>query len=260
MVAAVEYQSQVLNGINKSGTLKKNADGSYDFIVGALNMINGKNEYYEYDYAKKFFDASADLVRMAKKKILRGEYGHPKQQVGQSEDDFITRLLMVEEKSVACFHQDIRLDHDNFRDVNGKPFIGIVSKLRPDGPYGDVLEKQINTKEMDVCFSIRCFSQPHRIGGRVIREMKHVVTFDYVTEPGIAYATKYNCPSLESRDNKVFTRGTIERAARNMYNAPGTLESSRSSMKTLLDVLGLEVRDTPQAKRNFLELMNTPRL
>ena len=113
---------------------------------------------------------------------------------------------------------------------------------------------------MDVCFSIRCFSQPHRRGGQIIREMKHIVTFDYVTEPGIAYATKYNCPSLETHTNKMFTRGTIERAARNMANTPGTMESARSGMNVLMDVLGLEVRDTPQAKRNFLELMHTDRL
>lgn len=261
MIGAVEYSNQVLNGTNKAGILKKNSNGTYPFIVGALNMVNNKGEYYSYDYAKKFFAEAGDLCRMAEKKVLRGEYGHPNQEVGQSDDKFIERLLRVDEKSVACFHNKIALDFDNFKDKMGKPFIGIMSDVLPDGPYGDVLDKQITTGIMDVCFSIRCFSLPRKIGGRIIKEMKHIVTFDYVTEPGIAQATKYNCPTLESHKGKIFTEGTVRQAARNIRARPGSNESgARVQIDNLMNLIGWEVRDTPQAKRNFLELMNTPRL
>lgn len=261
MIGAVEYSSQVLNGSNKTGVLKKNPDGTYPFIVGALNMVNNKNEYYDFDYGKKFFAEAGDLCRMAKKAVLRGEYGHPNQETGQTDDKFIERLLRVDEKSVACFHRRIWLDFDNFKDKMGKPFIGIMSEVLPDGPYGPTLDKQITTGIMDVCFSVRCFSLPRKIGGRIIKELKHVVTFDYVTEPGIAQATKYNCPTLESHSSKIFTQGTVLQAERNVRNAPGSNESAvRANLTNLMDMVGWEVRDTPQAKRNFLELLNTPRL
>lgn len=258
MIGAVEYSCQVLNGTNKVGTLKKNPNGTYPMIVGALNMVNNKGEYYEFSFAKKFFDNASDLCRMAEKGVLRGEYGHPNQEVGQSDDKFVERLLRVDEKSVACFHKRVSLDFDHFKDVNGKPFIGIMSDVEPDGPYGPTLAKQLDNPNMNVCFSIRCFSMPHRSGGRIVKEMRHVVTFDYVTEPGIATANKYAAPALESH-NRIFTQGTVTQAARNIRNAPGSNESSRIGIMTLMNTMGYELRDTPQAKRNFMELLNTPR-
>lgn len=260
MIGSVEYSCTVLNGTNKAGTLKKNANGTYDAIVGALNMVNNKGEFYDFESGKKFFDEASDLCRMAVKGVLRGEYGHPNQETGQSDDKFIERLLRIDEKSVAVFHRRIWMDFDRFRDQNGKPFIGLMSEVFPDGPYGSVLDNQINTGIMNVCFSIRCFSLPRRIAGRIVKEMKHVVTFDYVNEPGIAQATKYNSPSLEAHTEKIFTQGAVSEAARNIRRTPHSNESSGIPVTSLLNALGWEVRDTPQAKRNFMELLRTPKL
>lgn len=259
MHGAVEYSCQVLNGTNKTGTLKKNDKGYYEMIVGALNMTNNKGEYYSYDYARKFFDEASDLIRMAKKGVLRGEYGHPKQGM-LSDDKFIERLLTVEETTTCCHHRRIWLDFDKFKTPDGKPFIGIMSEIAPSGPYGDPLEKQINNGQENVCFSIRCFSMPHKIAGRIIKEMKHVVTFDAVNEPGIAQATKYNSPSLENHSNRIFTQGTVAQSARNVRSAVGSNEAANLPVMALMGALGWEVRDTPQAKRNFLELMKTKSL
>lgn len=255
----VEVSCQVLNGRNVAGTIKKNERGYYPFLVGALNMVNNKNEFYDYNYGRKFFEEASDLVRMAKKGVLRGEYGHPKQGM-MSDEMFIERLLTVEETLTCCHHRRIWLDFDNFKDDNGKPYVGIMSEIGPSGYYGPALEKSIENGEENVCFSIRCFSMPHRIGGRVIKEMKHVVTFDYVNEPGIKQATKYNSPALESYNEKTFTQGTIRQAARHIRNAPGSNESSIVPVQALMSACGWEVRDTPQARRNFMELLNTPKL
>lgn len=258
MQGAVEVSCQVLNGTNKVGLLKKNDKGYYDMIVGALNMVNNKKEYYELSYARKFFDSTSDLVRMAEKGVLQGEQGHPKQGM-LSEEKFVERLLTVEEKSTCCHHRKLWLDFDNFKDADGRPFVGIMSSVGPSGPYGDALERDMQNTELDVSFSIRCFSMPHRVGGRVIKEMRHAVTFDRVTEPGIMWATKYHTPSLEEYSTKIFTQGRIMDAARNIRNAPGSNESSRIGIESLINALGYEVRDTPQAKRNFMELLNTPK-
>jgi hypothetical protein len=259
MHGAVEVSCQVLNGTNKVGLLKKNEKGYYPMIVGALNMVNNKKEYYEYSYAKKFFDEASDLVRMASKGMLIGELGHPKQ--GMLPDDkFIERLLQCEETNQVCHHRRIWLDFDNFKDKSGRPFIGIMSEVAPSGPYGPSLEKQLNNPEENVAFSIRCFSLPHRVGGRVIKEMKHVVTFDKVTEPGIEWATKYNAPSLESHAAQIFTQGRVLEAARNIRSTVSSNEAANLPITALIGALGWEVRDTPQAKRNFFELLNTPKL
>lgn len=259
MQGAVEVSCQVLKGTNKAGILRKNEKGYYDMIVGALNMVNNKGEYYDAAYGRKFFDQGSDLVRMAEKGILRGEEGHPKQ--GMMDDEkFVERLLTVEEKSACCHHRKLWLDFDNFRDATGRPFIGIMSSVGPSGYYGEALERDLENPEIDVNFSIRCFSMPRRQGGRIVKEMKHAVTFDHVSEPGILQATKYHTPSLEDYSTKLFTQGRVMQAARNIRKAPGSNESSRMGMETLLGAIGWEVRDTPQAKRNFMELLNTTKL
>lgn len=260
MQGAVEFSCQVLNGKNAAGTLKKNSNGYYDMIVGALNMTNNKGEFYDYNYGKRFFDEASDLVRMASKGVLRGEYGHPNQETGQSDDKFVERLLRIDEKSACCHHKRIYLDFDRYKDGGGRPIVGIMSEVSPSGPYGEPLDKQINNGSENVCFSIRCFSMPHRVGGRVIKEMKHVVTFDYVNEPGIAMATKYDSPSLEGHASKIFTQGAVMQSARNIRQRPGSNESVSVPISALMGALGWEVRDTPQAKRNFYELMNTTKL
>lgn len=259
MQGAVEYSCQVLNGTNKQGTLSKNDKGYYDMIVGALNMTNNKGEFYDFNYAKSFFSEASDLVRMAEKSVLRGEYGHPKQGM-LSDDKYVERLLTIEETLACCHHHRIYLDFDRFKDGNGRPIVGIMSEIGPSGPYGDPLEKSIQNGRENVCFSIRCFSMPHKVGGRVIKEMKHVVTFDYVNEPGISVATKYNSPSLESNASKIFTQGTVRQASRNIRQRPDSNEATNVPIQSLMGALGWEVRDTPQAKRNFFELLRTPKL
>jgi Peptidase S80 family len=260
MQGAVEFSCQVLNGTNKAGSLKPNANGYYDMIVGALNMTNNKGEFYDYNYGKKFFTEASDLVRMAQKGVLRGEYGHPNQETGQSDDKFVERLLRVDEQSACCHHKRIYLDFDRYKDAGGRPIVGIMSEVYPSGPFGPPLEKSIQNGHENVCFSIRCFSMPHRVGGRVIKEMKHVVTFDYVNEPGIVMATKYDSPSLEGHATKIFSQGAVQQSARNIRSRPGSNESAGIPIQALMGALGWEVRDTPQAKRNFYELMNTKKL
>lgn len=260
----VELSSSILNGTNKKGVIRKDSNGEYQIVVGGLNMCNNKGEYYEYKYAEKFFRETSELTRMARKNVLRGEYGHPNQAPGQKDDDFVRRLLRIDEQSVCCSHRRLRLDFDNYRDGMGRPIIAIVSHLAPYGPFADPLERAIEDGKEEVCFSIRCFSLPFKVGGRVIKEIKHIVTFDYVNEPGIAMATKYHSASLESHTSlielpeaRTFTQGTVIEAAQQLRRMPGSNESARLPMDSFLASMGWEVRDTPGAKRNFLELMNS---
>lgn len=257
MSGAVEFSCQVLNGTNKAGSLKKNDKGYYEMIVGALNMTNNKGEFYDYGSGRKFFDEASDLVRMAEKGVLRGEYGHPTQEVGQSDDAFIERLLTVKEKEACCHHRRIWLDFDHFKDKGGRAIIGIMSEVGPSGPYGDTLIKHLENEHEDTCFSIRCFSLPRRIGGRIIKEMKHVVTFDYVNEPGILMATKYHSPTLESYGDRMFSQGAVGRTARIIAGRPGSNESTAVPIQALMGAMGWELRDSPAAKRNFFELLQT---
>lgn len=259
MQGTVELTSNFLNGVNKAkGIIKPNEHGEYPIIVGALNMTNNKGEYYEASYAKHFFNEASELTRQVQKGVLRGEYGHPNQN-SLTDDQYISRLLRIDEPSACCTHRKIWLDFDNYRDATGRQIIGIMSNVAPYGPYGDVLKKAFDDGREEVCFSIRCFSFPHRVGGRIIKEIRHIVTFDYVNEPGIILATKYNSATLESYRSKLFTEGAIREAAHRVRTAPGSNESAVLPISNFMAALGMEVRDTQHARRNFTELLYSTR-
>jgi hypothetical protein len=61
-----------------------------------------------------------------------------------------------------------------------------------------------------VCFSVRSLTDDKIEGGRLVKHIRTIVTWDYVNEPGIDIARKWNSPSLESFEEVEFTRDHVE--------------------------------------------------
>lgn len=209
-----------LAGVNKVGTLKKNADGYYPMVVGALNVFNSGGQFYPLEGSKQLFDESSSFQRRIKRAALRGEYGHPKplpRKLNPAEqklqdEDFARRNLTVFEENVCVHHMKIWLDYDSVKDANGKAVVAIMSLVSPNGPLGHVLEKQLENKNENVCFSIRSFTDNKKRFGVEHRTLREVVTFDYVNEPGISIAEKYLSPALENLNEVEFSRASLEQA------------------------------------------------
>lgn len=236
---SIRFGCTSLLGTNKSGSLKQDADGYYECVVGALNVYNSAGHYYVYEQCRDLFDKSSQLMRRVKRGALRGEYGHPKRQISQSMDDFAHRVLSIHEEQVCCHHAELFLDFDRIKDENGKPVISIVSKVAPSGPYGHVLERSLKNPRENVCFSIRSFTDDFMDRGVVKRILKTVVTFDYVNEPGIAVAEKFRSPALEDLDEGViFTRNQIKRAVKTGSNNVVAQESVSLSASELFQTMG----------------------
>jgi hypothetical protein len=196
--------------MNKVGDLKPDADGYYTMVVGALNMFNSAGEFYQAEEAKDLFEGSSQLMRRVKRGALRGEYGHPKPMPGQSEKSFAARCLAIDEDRAACHHRELWLDFDNVKDKSGKTVIAIMSKVYPSGPFGPALEKSLQNKHENVCFSIRAFTDDRMVGGINHRILRNIVTFDYVNEPGMGVAEKYFSPALEGLSDMIVTRTMLE--------------------------------------------------
>lgn len=209
MASNVRFVCQSLAGVNKVGNLVKDENGYYTVVIGALGMFNSAGHFYEYESAKKLFESSGSLMRRVSRGSLRGEYGHPRMESGMSETDFANRIMSIWESNTCCQFKEIWLDFDNVKDENGKPVIAIMAKVIPSGPHGPVLEKQLNNKDENVCFSIRAFTDDYMDGGVRHRVLKTIVTFDYVNEPGMSVANKYKSPALEGLDETVLTRNTL---------------------------------------------------
>lgn len=208
---SIKFACTSLAGTNKVGNLKPDKDGYWELVVGALNIFNSAGQYYVYEQAKEIFQASSQLQRRVARGALRGEYGHPKMLPGMTNDQFANRVMSIYEENTCCHHKEITLDFDRVKDVDGKPVIAIISKVYPSGPHGPALEKSLRNKDENVCFSIRAFTDDYRDGGITKRVLKTIVTWDLVSEPGLAIAEKFKAPSLESLTEHQFSRGEIER-------------------------------------------------
>lgn len=208
---SVRFSCTSLAGVNKVGNLKKDENGYYEVVVGALNVYNSAGQFYVFEQAKSLFEESSQLMRRVKRGALRGEYGHPKFMPGMTAEQFAHRCLSIYEDMQCCHHKEITLDFNRVKDENGKPVIAIISKVAPSGPYGPALEKQLQNPAENVCFSIRAFTDDYREGGVYKRVLKQVVTWDYVNEPGIAVAEKFKAPALEEHGERTFSRGELER-------------------------------------------------
>lgn len=239
MLNNITFTCTRLNGTNKVGELKKNERGYYPMIIGALNMFNSAGMYYRYDAAKQFFEESSSLMRRVKRGALRGEYGHPRREAGMSMQAYYARLLSIHEDKVCCHFASISLDFENYKDDQGRPIVAILGEVAPNGPLGHVLEKQLQNPAENVCFSIRSFTDDRMERGVINRYIKTVVGWDYCNEPGIAVATKYDSPALESLDDVSISRGQVEAASRQIAATVGVgNESAQMNAFELMRSLG----------------------
>ena len=229
----IRFVATPLAGANKTGILRPNANGYYRMYVGALNVINSAGMYYPYEAAKHIFtDGSSEFMRRVADRSLRGELGHPKRLPGMTDAQFFGRLLSIYEDNVCVFFNEIILDFENSYDEQGNKVIGILADLMPDGVHANVLQRQIDNPDANCSFSIRSFTRDHLVGAMMHRDIKKVVTFDNVNEPGIGLAKKKYAPGLENRnvitmdsgDELIVSQGTVEEAIRQAKMAPG-LES-----------------------------------
>lgn len=208
---SVRFACTSLAGVNKAGKLKKDEQGYYEVVVGALNVFNSAGQFYVYEQAKSLFEQSSQLMRRVSRGALRGEYGHPKMLPGMSLESFANRVMSIWEDQVCCHFREVSLDFDRVKDAAGKPVIAITAWVKPSGPFGATLEQSLDNPNENVCFSIRAFTDDYREGMLTKRVLKTIVTWDYVNEPGIAVAEKFKAPSLEDLLEKTLSRGEIER-------------------------------------------------
>jgi hypothetical protein len=247
---SIRFACTSLAGSNKAGTLKPDANGYYTTVVGALRMFNSAGQFYDYEQSKRLFEESSQLMRRVKRGALRGEYGHPKRQIGMSMDAYAHRVLSLHEEMVCCHHQELWLDTNSMRDDKGRPVVAIMSKVLPSGPYGAVLQRQFDNPKENVCFSIRAFTDDYMDRGIATRVLKTVVTFDYVNEPGMAVAEKFKSPALESLDDEVISRGALHRIAQQAQESTrqGLAQESVSlSLEELFTAMNWHVDEKTQA-------------
>lgn len=232
------YSCTALNGTNKAGVVKCDADGYYDVVLGALNFYNSQGAYYPFDSAKELFSESSDLMRRINNACLKGECGHPKREVGMSFREFFMRVLNIFEDKVSHHIRRVYIDDQNVKDRNGNRVIAVRGEIKPAGPMGPALKEALENRHENVCFSIRSLTNDITdSSGRVIKNITKIITWDWVTEPGISVANKYAFPSLESLSDVTVTFESLQAIVDSEPVGLG-LESNVASVKDAMKAFG----------------------
>ena len=146
----------------------------------------------------RHFIVEWDFIRLTDQGKIWGECDHPSFDVYADQDHavekYLDRLREIRTANAACHHKKFRLER-LARQERGQTVIGVYAQLKP---VAEGLKVGMETASINPCFSLRAFIDKHWEGGQEIREVKEMVTKDWVTEGGIDVACKYKTPSLES--------------------------------------------------------------
>lgn len=235
-MAIIEYASTKLKNLGKEGKITCDPDGYYEIVIGAFNVYNSAGEYYTYQGVSSLFEQNSLFQRRVKGGNLKGELGHPKRLPGQSDDSYIDRMFIVEEKSEAVHYRKISLDTDYGKKnphLNNPNLVAVIAELRPSGPYAASLKDALENKWQNVCFSLRGFTKDCLMYGEVHRTLESIVTWDVVIEPGLSMATKWDSPSLESAEVTGVSSKSLERLIKQKSIQGLATESSYLMMQEL---------------------------
>jgi hypothetical protein len=240
----IKFTSTRLEGTGKKGLLKPDSAGYYTLPVGGLNVFNSVGQFYTADGAKKLFETSSIFMRRVKSGCLKGESGHPKRSPGMSMDDYLNRILTIEETNVVCHFSEIWLDEDFGRrnpKFSNKDLIAIMARVKPAGPHATSLEASLNNPEEEVCFSIRALTRDFMFKGTTHRVLEQIVTWDNVVEPGLSLAKKTYSPVLECMAEQEVKVSQLEKLATSM----GSLVATESSLALAKEAYGAVKNTNP---------------
>lgn len=220
------YACTALVGTNKAGKLKPDAKGYYTLVLGALDVFNSNGAFYPLQTAKHVFESSSSLMRRIENGNCRGECGHPKPLPGMTTRDFLQRVMTIEETNVCCHFRSVRLETQSVKDKSGRPVVAVIGEVKPSGPRGEFLKEALENEDENVCFSVRSLTNDHMSSTGVLQKnIKTIVTWDWVNEPGISVATKYSSPALESFNEVDFNEDQLRSVQEHQTGLGYSMES-----------------------------------
>lgn len=201
-MANLRYACTALAGKNKTGLLKPDQFGYYRVILGAFNFYNAGGIFYDHASSKHVFEASSSFMRKISNGNLYGEMEHPSWETGWSQQDFVRRIRIIDGNNVSHHIREVECVEEG-KDSKGRTIVVVYGWVKPDRVHGAALQAAFDNPHQNVCFSIRSLIEDAWVGQECVRSVKELVTYDWVTEPGISLATKYNNPGLEHFDSIV---------------------------------------------------------
>lgn len=229
-------------GVKQTGLIKPDEHGYRTVSIGGFEIENSVGDYYVMDkIVRSLFDASSELQRRVAKGALRGEMEHPEPEPGDTPKSYMERMLHIDKNRESHVFRGIYLNEREMKDANGRPYIGVFGVVKPSGVFGHLLEQSFQDPYQNVAFSIRSISaNTPRANRTLIRAVRKIVTYDWVTEGGIHTADKAWSPALESARKMGELHINREMVTQRAQSLAGNMamESHRVNLQELINLFG----------------------
>ena len=207
----------IVQGGRKLGLIVPDADGYYQMPLGVLGVPTRNRTYYDVtDFVEQVSGKESFVRKMIEGGQLFGEYGHPDTSL-LNNDQTIARLLHIEEKLQS--HHFKKIWSGEKLAEGGTLIYGLV---KPTGPYGQYLRDSLNEPLINTAFSLRGITSSIQKNGLIWRNLKRLVTFDFVGAGGYEQASKRFSPCVERvisfPDGEVLTDVALERLSNHELN------------------------------------------
>lgn len=236
-----------IKAIDTTKALKRDDHGYYKVILGEFNNYSLNHSFYLVNGVDEILTNKDrfSTARKLGKGALYGEMGHPNMQPGMTPSSFLQRNLNIDFQNTSHHIREVNLVTTN--QPSPLPGVGNIIRvegwIKPSGPKGEFLEKSLNNPHENTAFSIRALHKFIDYGGQKVKQLINIITWDWVDEPGIQAANKWDTVSLESKHVCYIDEVMIQDI---MLDKSMTLEADTTSiMKETLT----EIRST---RDNFL--------
>lgn len=168
---------------------KPDKDGYYcDLIFGAFDIVTPQRWAFPFAGVEDLLKPGSPLHRRAKGGALKGEWGHPRKQPGETDEEFAQRIMTVDERNTAIHIRDFRLVPATTPE--GHKYVQVRGDVKPSGPYGKHFEEAMQNPHENMGLSIRGFSRDVWRGITKYSTFTRIFTWDAVHEQGIPEANK----------------------------------------------------------------------
>lgn len=218
-------------GLNK--VVEKNDRGWYRVKFGEFNTYNSKNEFYLDTGLKELLeetDSYLSIKNRLESGYLKGEVTHPVRE-GHSDTEFVQRNLLIHGGFAS--HSIMKLEYvvTNKEVVAGYKVVELWAWIVPtENQHGQALKADLDNPDINIAFSIRCFSKVVYINGRMCRVITKIVTWDLIDIPGLKNSTKGGDIESITRESGLsdflITGETLENLSTVLMNSEVTSESA----------------------------------
>lgn len=202
MSGNVIFTNTKLRLTGKKGILRPDSEGYYEFPVGAFNCVNSAGEFYTNDNIDDIFAKSGALQRKISSGKLFGEWGHPLPREGESPNAYLARASSIDDKETCVFFKEVWNDKTAGKHFTQYPGITentiiTFARLKPHGSKWEALQRAIDDPNVNIAFSVRNMGRDRLYHGKTYVSIEEIITWDAVTEQGVASSEKYGSMRLE---------------------------------------------------------------